>query len=177
MPPINEETETAFRRVKRGAELLDKHAPGWHTFNFDWPNTNMWDTKRCLLGTLADKGMIPGAGSYSAALTKLGHSGWGSVVGFCPTTGITGTDLVSLWKKEVEKRRLADATAEELPEEFTLPTITLNPTEQQLLVDMLEVRIHELTEEQSKLKPQYREFINPPIMTTRALLAAVRTAR
>lgn len=172
---------TVEQRVQRGAKLLDKQFPDWYMTEIDWDVFNIMDPEVCLLGQLAKGGAL---GEYTP-------TSWGSPYGWATgqdsnnpnpvrkdpdnswsSFGFAGYDdteaLKEAWKTEVESR-LGTVIIREVE-----VGLRLNATEQALLIKLLLDHEQEVSAEIDKLKPQYREFLNPQKMTAHALLVEVR---
>lgn len=163
------------KAVAKGARLLDEKLPDWYKTEFNWETFDIDNVEECMLGQLVRLGAIPKNGtwycSYSVGKEFLGLDGAGTTSVWGYASGqMNKARIKTEWQNAVNVRLngVNETTAEH---GFS---VTLNPTERQLLIDMLEVREYELLEEKDKLKPQYREFLDPALMTTRALLVAVR---
>ena len=169
--PIREEVAA---NVARGAGFLDTTYPDWYRFDFDWENLDLGNAEKCIIGQLS-RSAAPWVG-YADGLALVSPNGQATQYGYCHGSirGMTYAEATQFydtcWKAEVEKRLNA----------ITFPpeghTVTLNATERALLLELLDNRAQELAAEQELLKPQYREFLNPPLMTARALYAAVHAA-
>lgn len=167
--------------VKKGAQLLDEKRPGWHLEDFDWNGYDIHSSSLCLLGQLWKNDMAGYGTPFTAGTYALGIVGQSTSYGFAARSWIDGCNRIGgvnalykkLWQKAVNERITGGVISEE-----TVPasTISLNPTEKALLTELLAGRVEELHTEQDLLKPQNREFLNPPLMTARALLTAVRDA-
>jgi hypothetical protein len=164
--------------IDRGAKLLDVEYPEWFTYDFDWDGLNLSNADMCIIGQLSNSSGARWRSYIDAIDGALPLADGPTRYGFVAETmndreyHIAKQFHNDVWREEVE-RRLGNVIVREVA---PAGAVVLNPTEKKLLEELLAVRVLELEDEQNKLKPQYREFLNPPLMTARALLVEVRKA-
>jgi hypothetical protein len=188
MPPTTElsaETLASIReRVASGAKFLDQKVPDWYHADINWYRFNIDSAIYCMLGQLNGCGVVGAAGrdgDYWAACEALDLHNYTLRCGYGFTGALAGErdEFKNAWYDEVNKRLVSAGLFSSEPETATepkLPTITLNPTEQELLIELLTAKLEDVEAERMKLKEQYRQLLNPTVLSTRALLAAVRDA-
>lgn len=172
MPPTAKgfTADDVREHIRQGALRLDKIYPQWFQHQFDWHHFNIASPFNCLLGQLRNS-EAPWR-NYSEAADKICAGENESYFGFCNVsladTEVPVSDLYrDAWKAEVQKRL----------EKGTEPKgLALNETEKGLLISLLTLHEAELDAEIAKLKPQYRQFLNPQKMTAHALLVTIKEA-
>lgn len=173
---------TPAEKVAKGVAYLDERVPDWREHvDLDPDRFNIQRSDRCIVGQLARAGAIPGV---DGGLGTNFWAGWNSDI-FADARRLCngqinayGYDAGSAEQAEVEDLwRQAASSVKIVTREVTpAGAVVLNPTEKELLIELLAGRVDELYAEQQLLKPQYQEFLNPPLMSARALLTAVRDA-
>ena len=84
----------AARRVRRGAELLDRVHPGWRE-KIQIDTLDISSTRHCILGQLY--------GSYSEGLNAVGRVWTGRHWGFILLSPLFEPVLQQAWKEEVQR--------------------------------------------------------------------------
>lgn len=160
------------QNVKAGAKWLDREAPEWYR-HLDMAKFNIDHGTKCVLGQLAEKGIV----STSSGIGQNDY--WSAVRAYSLNTesakmlGFFGrrecnAELREAWSAEISRRVNGQPETED-----ALPTLTVNPTEKELLLNLLKQHEADVTGQRELLKPQYRTFLNPALMTARALRLAV----
>ena len=167
---------TAKRNVKRGAELLDERFPDWYQIDFDWDAFDIDSLENCMLGQLYRLGAfgeVPAHHSDGCSYARGKRAlfrGAGTTTEYGFASGsLNKHELKTIWQEEVNTRLGTRVIVREVE-----VGVRLNPTEKELLLELLGDRAAEIEEQLGALKPQYRKFLEPQKMTVQALRVAIR---